>query len=770
MTKEPKQRFVLSHFDRLTPSRAAMVVLFWVLLAALMTPSAWNFAHRLTGTFSGTEDSEPALVEAALVENFSTALAFPVALVWDSKGVPVEEAREAWKQLIETTEEIPSVIDVSDAQKLVSQDLRPGWFVAFLELDVKTFGEAEVQLPKVRAYLAEHIHLPGENGYKITGGPAMFLDLNTSSTQALQRAELIALPIAFFILLFVFRTPLAAILPVVVAGVGVVITLGVLSYLAKFIPVTFFVPNLVTMIGLGVGIDYCLIYLARYRREKTLHMTTQEALAQTRRTAGHTVMVSAVLVMTGFLVLLVIPLSFFTSIALGGLLIVACVSATTLTLLPALVVLLGAALEWGEVYSTSGRGREKVQNFYRWWSRWLLRNPWKCFLGGAAFLLFVSWPVTTMMITSLQVDTLPPGTEARDGYESMERELGPGWLLPTIVLVQHSDEDWWQPERQGAEQKLADQIRALPGTAQVVALSDTEAGTKAKRARAFLLTGDPDRTQTLMLIIPDNDPQSAESRLWLHQVHDLLDLQMLAHPEGPRYLLGGVAAITKDTDEVIFSYLPVVIGLTLLTTFLLLLYFMKSIFVPLKAIALNLLCVLAAYGFLVIWFQDGVGAATVGFMAVDGLNTIVLVVMFCALFGLSMDYEVFILSAVRESWLERKDMDYAIEEGLVRTAGIITSAAIILVSVFLCFAFAGVVETQQLGTGMSFAVLLDATLIRCILVPSSMALMGEWNWWLPGQPLPEKDRVRGHFQKRELRRLKKMRYKVEKMIKDAKNK
>lgn len=770
MTKEPQQRPVLSHIDRLTPSRAALIVLFWALLAALMTPSAWMFATRLTGTFSGTQDSEPAKVEAALVKNFSTALAFPVALVWDAKGVPVEEAQEAWKKLIDTTEEIPDVIDVSDAQKLVSQELREDWFVAFLELKAESFGDAEVLLPKIRAYLKEHITMPGGTEYHFTGGPAMFLDLNTSSTESLKRAEMFALPIAFLILLFVFRTPLAALLPILVAGVGVVITLGVLSYLAKFIPVTFFVPNLVIMIGLGVGIDYCLIYLARYRREKELHLTTQEALAEARRTAGHTVLVSAVLVLTGFLVLLVIPLSFFTSIALGGLLIVACVSATTLTLLPALVVLLGPALEWGQVYRTDGKAREKVQEFYRWWSRWLLRNPWKCFLAGAAILLFISWPVSRMMITSLQVDTLPPHTEARQGYESMERELGPGWLLPSIVLIQHQDENWWEGDRAAQEQELANSLRALDGTAQVVSMSDPGVDAKGKRVRAFLLTGDPDRTQTLMLIIPKEDPQSAESRLWLHEVHEILDLHMFSYPNGPQYMLGGVAAITKETDEVIFSYLPVVIGLTLLTTFLLLLYFMKSIFVPLKAIALNLLCVLAAYGFLVIWFQYGVGAFTGGFMDVDGLNTIVLVVMFCALFGLSMDYEVFILSAVRESWLERKDMDYAIEEGLVRTAGIITSAAIILVTVFLAFAFAGVVETQQLGTGMSFAVLLDATLIRCVLVPSSMALMGEWNWWLPGQPLPKKDEVRVHFQKRELRRLRRMRSKVERMIKDAENK
>jgi len=747
-----------------------LVVLFWAVLAAMMTPSAWNFAHRLTGTFSGTQDSEPAQVEDALVANFSPALAFPSALVWDATGVPPEEADAAWKKLIDTAEKHPEIIDVSDAHSLFNEKIREDWFVAFLELDVETFAQAEVLLPKVRRYLDEQVTVPGEETYHITGGPAMFLDLNTSSTKALQKAELIALPVAFLILLVVFRTPVAALLPVIVAGVGVVITLGVLSFMAQHIQVTFFVPNLVTMIGLGVGIDYCLIYLARYRREKELHLTTQEALAESRRTAGHTVLVSAVLVMTGFVVLLVIPLSFFTSIALGGLLIVGCVAATTLTLLPALIVLLGGALEWGEIYSVTGKSREKLQNFYRWWSRWLLRNPWKCFVAGAAILLVISWPVGRMMITSLQVDTLPENAEARIGYKSMEKELGPGWLLPTMILVQHPDENWWDPARQDREQQLTAELAAVPGTAEVIAASDPKAmiGKRAKQVRSFLLVGDPDLTQTLILVIPQQDPQSAEARHWLRDIHRVLDREMEKYPDGPTYKLGGVPAITSVTDKVIFSYLPVVIGLTLLTTFLLLLFFMKSIFVPLKAIALNLLCVMAAYGFLVFWFQDGWGAGLGAFQEVDGLNTIVLVVMFCALFGLSMDYEVFILSSVRESWLERKDMDYAIEEGLVRTAGIITSAAVILVSVFLCFAFAGVLETQQLGVGMSFAVLLDATLIRCVLVPSTMALMGEWNWWLPGQPLPKKDEVRVHFQKRELRRLRKLRGKVEKMIKDAK--
>jgi RND superfamily putative drug exporter len=241
------------------------------------------------------------------------------------------------------------------------------------------------------------------------------------------------------------------------------------------------------------------------------------------------------------------------------------------------------------------------------------------------------------------------------------------------------------------------------------------------------------------------DPQSPVARDWLDQITALLNGAEKAAPNGPHYSVGGLPSVTLSADRVIKGALPMVILVTLASTFVLLTLFMRSVLISLKAIALNLLCVMAAYGFQVICFQDGWGAYMFHLFPTDGLNTVVLVICFCALFGLSMDYEVFILSAVRESWLDNHNMNLSVQEGLMRVAGIITSAAFIMIAVFLSFAFGDVVEIEQLGVGLSFAVLLDATIIRLLLVPGIMTLMGRWAFWCPGQKLPVAGRhARGH--------------------------
>jgi RND superfamily putative drug exporter len=242
-----------------------------------------------------------------------------------------------------------------------------------------------------------------------------------------------------------------------------------------------------------------------------------------------------------------------------------------------------------------------------------------------------------------------------------------------------------------------------------------------------------------------SDPQSPTARNWLDGIAKKLAETEKAAPDGPRYFLGGLPSVTLSADRIIMGALPRVILVTLCSTFVLLLFFMRSLLVAIKAIILNLFCVMAAYGFQVLCFQEGWGARICNLFVTDGLNTVVLVICFCALFGLSMDYEIFILSAVRESWLDQHNMRLAVQEGLVRVAGIISSAAIIMISVFLAFGFGDVVEIEQLGVGLSFAILLDATVIRLLLVPGVMILLGKWAFWMPGQALPVAERhLRGH--------------------------
>jgi RND superfamily putative drug exporter len=751
---------IARHYSR---RRAWCSFFFWLIAAVVFAPLAYQFSQRIQSTLSGMTGSAPETVRLALVKNFSTALAFPTAIVWDAKGVPPDQAAAAWDQLLQTIKGDDAVVqEVNDGRTMVDNWPRPDWYAAFVAIKSNpngdtTYGDAQKAIPILRHDVGT-LSFPGRTPW-VTGGPALFLDLNTASTEALRNGELVALPVTFLILLVVFRSVVAALLPVVVAALGVACTLGAMSYLAadhNFLglhwtgmAVTFFVPNLVTMIGLGVGIDYCLIYLARYRRERATHMTTQEALQITRQTAGKTVIASAMLVVSGFLTLLFIPLNFFTSIAVGGMLVVVIVMLATLTLLPAMIFLVGPRLEWGHLSFPFIREACQRARFGERWCAMLLKRPRACLVVGLVILGLLSLPAWWLNIGSVEARNLPAASEARQGYESLTENLGAGWMMPAIVLVQHATADWITGDGLANEAGLVKQFNELGNTQQIMTVSDSTGSRRAQQSRMGLLTSYSDPTQNVILLLSKTDPQSPEARVWLTQIQNILSAAQTGAPDAPRYYLGGLPAVTFSADSIIIGTLPKVILVTLCSTFLLLVCFMRSLLVAIKAILLNLLCVLAAYGFQVLCFQDGWGARLFGLFPTDGLNTVVLVICFCALFGLSMDYEVFILSAVRESWLDQHSMHLAVQDGFLRVGGIITSAAIIMVSVFLSFGFGDVVEIEQLGVGLSFAILLDATVIRLFLVPCIMLLLGRWAFWLPGQALPvvEKHNVQGRLRR-----------------------
>ncbi|HEV3272356.1 MAG TPA: MMPL family transporter [Candidatus Methylacidiphilales bacterium] len=736
---------------RLYSRRHAMVsLLFWLMLVAVFTPLAIQFTSKIQSTLSGTKGTASENVRINVVKNFSTALAFPTAIVWDAKGVPAADADAAWKGLLDAVRADSSVNDVTDGSVMIENWPREDWHAAFVAVGAKTYGEAEKVVPNLRADVAK-ISFPGASRPWVTGGPALFLDLNIASTKSLRSGELIALPVAFVILLLVFRSLVAAFLPVMVATLGVVCTLGILCFLATphdFLPamgVTFFVPNLVTMIGLGVGIDYCLIYLARYRRERANHLTTQEALLLTRQTAGKTVLASAVLVMSGFLTLLFIPLEFFTSIAVGGMLVVACVALATLTLLPAMIFLVGPWLEWGGgMFAPLNRLKLGAHCFERW-GQFVVPRAWGCVAAGLTLLAILAIPFWHIRIASVEAKNIPSQSESRKGYESLSKNLGAGWMMPAIILVQHPTQDWMNGDGLAQEKKLVEGLARLDNTEKVLTVTDNSGSRRAQQIRMGMLTSFNDPSQSIIMMLSRTDPQSLTARKWLGDITKVLKETETAAPDGPRYYLGGLPSVTLSADTVIMNALPTVILATLASTFVLLTVFMRSLLISLKAIILNLFCVMAAYGFQVICFQDGWGARLFHLFPTDGLNTVVLVICFCALFGLSMDYEVFILSAVRESWLDNHNIKLAVQEGLLRVAGIITSAAFIMIAVFLSFAFGDVVEIEQLGVGLSFAVLLDATIIRLLLVPGVMTLMGRWAFWCPGHKLPVAEKhPRGH--------------------------
>ncbi|HEX4139129.1 MAG TPA: MMPL family transporter, partial [Candidatus Methylacidiphilales bacterium] len=533
-------------------------LLLWLIVVAVFVPLAIDFTSRIQSTLSGMKGTPSETVRLNLVKNFSTALAFPTAIVWDSKGVPQDQADTTWNNLLDSIRGDGKVTDVTDGQKMIEHWPRQDWHAAFIAVNAKTYGDAQDAVPALRADVAK-LSFPGSGRPWVTGGPALFLDLNLASTESLRSGELIALPVAFIILLVVFRSPMAALLPVIVATLGVVITLGILCFLATphaWLPwlhpmgITFFVPNLVTMIGLGVGIDYCLIYLARYRRERANHLTTQEALHLARRTAGKTVLASAVLVMSGFLMLLFIPLDFFTSIAVGGMLVVACVSLATLTLLPAMIILVGPTLEWGsELLSPMTRLRLGPR-FFEKWGHFVVCRSKMCVGTGLLILGLLAMPFVGLKIASVEAKNIPAGSESRLGYQSLSENLGSGWMMPAIVLVQHPGADWMTNGGLDTEASLVKALSALPNTGKVLTVTDNSGPRRFQQTRMGMLTSAGDPTQSVILLLSRSDPESPIARQWLDQITHVLQDTEKAAPAGPRYYLGGLPAVTHTADEV----------------------------------------------------------------------------------------------------------------------------------------------------------------------------------------------------------------------------
>ena len=401
-------------------------------------------------------------------------------------------------------------------------------------------------------------------------------------------------------------------------------------------------------------------------------------------------------------------------------------------------------MEWGSALLRPFRKRQLSGRFYEKWGHIVVHRPWTCLTAGVLLLVALGIPAFQLRVASVEAKNIPVRAESRRGYESLSQNLGSGWMMPATILVQHPSSDWISNGGLNDEKTLVQKLEAIPNTEQVITVSDASGARTARQARMALLTGYPDASQSVILVLSRVDPQSPPARVWLDRIADTLRLAQV--PQGPRYFLGGLPSVTLSADRVIESALPEVIFVTLCSTFVLLLIFMRSLLVALKAIVLNLLCVLAAYGFQVLCFQDGWGTQHLPFhrygrLEFGGAGHLFLRAVW-PLHGLRGLH-----SQRRARELARSAQHPTRRAGRTRPSGRdhLFRRDHHDLRVFLSFGFVDVVEIEQLGVGLSFAILLDATVIRLLLVPSIMTIMGRWAFWCPGHPLPVSTRhERGH--------------------------
>lgn len=733
-----------------------LVVGTWCLLFAVTAPFAWRVQDVLKGASDGIPGSQSVETIARAVDGgIPAGTFFPFLVLLKGDGIRVDDVRfQAAAQVIERRlGGVPRGGVVrsfwnTGRPDLVGRDRQTA--LILFRTNAASLNEAEALTPEVRA--AVHgASLPAGFRVLVTGTAPMFFDLGRQSSADLLRAERVGLPVTLIILLVAFGAPLAAGLPVVLALLAVTVSSAALFVLSQITTVSVFSQNVVSMIGLGVGVDYALFVVSSFRNALAQGLTARESAARAVSGAGHTIVVSGLAVAIGFCALFLVNVPFLQSMAAGGIFVVVTAVAASLTILPVALSYAGAAVNWPR------RPPEVSQEGTGVWGRWaglVMQRPWTFLIAGLAILAVFVAPVLRLQAWNVGVESLIPELEAREGYDVLIDEFEQGAIGPTILVVEAPPGSTvWAPEFQRGVFTLSERLSQDPRIAGVNGFPDLLSVTNAlhldvrssadlpERLRPLArdLVSDEDR-MTLLVLLPAFAPESRESMALVDDLRrdDWRELEGL----GARIGISGTTALTKDFDDEIFGRMKIVVPAVLGVTFVVLLVSFRSVLIPLKAILLNLLSVLASYGFLIYVFQDGVGAQSIGLSPPGGLNSFIVLVLFTILFGLSMDYHVFLLDRVKEAYATTGDTVRAVSLGLQQTAGLISSAALVMVSIFGSFAFTRLVATRELGLGLAFAVALDATLVRLVLVPALMTLLGSYNWWVPLYSGRERSRQR----------------------------
>lgn len=566
----------------------------------------------------------------------------------------------------------------------------------------------------------------------LTGAAPFYSAFTDTTTRDLTKAERVALPISMVILLVAFGSVVAAGMPVVLALLSLAVAFGLISILASQATVSIFTQNVSSMIGIGVGIDYSLFILTRFREQLKTGEGVAGAIAGTMATSGKAVFASALTVVVALSGTLLVNLQAIRSMGLGAMIAVTVAGAAALTLLPALLSVVGEGVNR---LSIARRRREGAGLWHRW-AMMIMKRPLIPLFASLLFLGVLAAPARHLRIGSSGPSILPADATPRKASELIAGAFGKGQVGPAQILVR--DPSGVTGAGFDGLYRFTHAIAKYPEVARVDSIATVLPGATVQGARAVLQIPkvkelaapfvSTDGQATLVAVVTRHDPQSKEAG----------DLVVRLRAEAPKLLaapataiVGGDPALNTDINHEVQRRLPSVVALVLALSFFVLLLFLRSVLLPLKALVMNMASVLAAYGLLVFVFQEGRGERLLSFASTGNIESFLPLFLFCILFGLSMDYEVFLLARIKEEYQRTGDNAEAVGWGLEHTARIITSAAAVMVTVFGAFAFASLVPIKAMGFGLAVAVFLDATVIRIILVPATMRLMGKWNWWMP---------------------------------------
>ena len=726
---------------------------FWVIVAAFALPRAMGVDEVLNVEGGVLSHSEAERATRLIQEAFQQPVSHFFVITVEAP-VPIDSPRT--RALIEAISDaaaaepyISTVVSyfVTPDSSFLSADRRTTFLIAAARAD--SLHDPTPEVPGFRNVIHSTVEsFPSGADFEVhvTGGPALDYDVRTVSTEDVRSGERKSLPASGIILVLAFGALVAAVLPLVVGVFAITCALALVQVAAAFHSMSIFVLTIVSMVGLAVGIDYSLLIVTRFREELNRGRGARAAAARTITTAGRAVVTSGLTVAVGFASLLITPTTETRSVGLGGLFVVTAAVLLSVTFLPALLSYLGRAIDAPKWLARRLAWYHAPAGWERW-ARWLARHPWRALVIGGFAIALITLPLTQIKIGLPRSNWFPSNTESSAGVETLELMGARGTLQPVRLIFQAPEGERIVGSRYiRALKRLSDSIHADPRVASVRSVVDIHPGMSAlrytmlygnvesARARApefYAAYLSSDVRTTLM------DVLLADTTSFTSSMDVARSIRSLVHSgseglDSVEVAVGGFAASSVDLQNELLGQFPLVITLVLISTAVMLFIAFRSILVPIKAVIMNCLSVAGAFGITVLVFQNGVGGRLFGLDGpTEAVYVAVPVLVFAIVFGLSMDYEVFLLSRIKEAFDQSGLNDQATMQGLTATASVITSAAAIMIVVFGIFSFSRVQVAQQLGFGLAVAVFLDATLIRMVLVPAVMHIAGRWNWW-PG--------------------------------------
>ncbi|GGX42871.1 MMPL family transporter [Streptomyces noursei] len=725
----------LAALGRLLVRRRVLVLVAALLAVAATVPIGGGVADRLSGGGFTDPAAESSKAAKFLSDRFGSGAPNLVLLARTSGSVDDPRAATAGRDLSRRLAQEPGVLSVASywttphelASPLRARDGRSA--LVLLRLG----GDEDRVRDIARELVPRFTGRQGVLTLSATGTAQVYVEVQNQSDQDLFRAEAYAAPVMLLILLFVFGSAVAAVLPLLIGVCSILGTFVVLRVLSELTSVSVYAINITTALGLGLAIDYSLFIVTRYREERARGLDTAEAVAQSVRTAGRTVLFSALTVALALSALLVFPLYFLRSFAYAGVAVVALSAVAALVVLPAVLGLLGPRIDALDARRLFRRGPRPgadhdtlagpaagtaTRGFWHRLATGVMRRPVLCAAGVITLLVLLGLPFTRISFGVIDDRVLPISAPAHRTAQSVQEEFSSRETsaLPVVLPTVNGSAD---RDRIAA---YAARLSTLPDVARVDTVTGSYAAGRqvVAASAASFAAGDA----SWLSVVPSVEPDSSAGV-------KLAERLRADSAPGP-VLVGGEGAELADTRDALAARLPEAALIIGATTVVLLFLFTGSVLVPFKAVLLNLLSLTATFGAMVYVFQEGHLRSLVGDFTVTGsVDISIPVLMFCVAFGLSMDYEVFLLSRIKEVYIETGDNTQAVATGLERTGRLVSAAAVLVAVVMLALATSGITFLKLLGVGLALAVLLDATLVRGVLVPAVMRLAGRANWWAP---------------------------------------